>query len=123
MSTRPTTRKLSDKHETFLAALLDGRRSRGSGNQWNDPMDGRNDGDVPYAFAWEGKSTQGRSIGVSRQMWDKAVEQSRGLAPLLALRFYGTSYALNPEADLVVLDAHDFQALLQDARAYRAAVR
>lgn len=123
MSSKPTTRALSDDHEDFLADLFDGHRTRGSGNQWNAPMDGRNDGLAPHALAWEGKATQGNSIGVSRKMWRKAIEQAHGLTPMLALRFYGTGYDLRSEADLVVLDAHDFRALLQDARAHRAAMR
>lgn len=123
MTSRPTTRALSDKHETFLADLFDGHRSRGSGNQWNAPMDGRNDGVTSHALAWEGKSTQGQSIGVSRQVWDKAVAQAHGLTPVLALRFYGAGHDLPVGTDLVVLDAHDFSALLQDARAYRTGER
>jgi hypothetical protein len=107
---------MSDKHEVFLAELLDGRRSKGSGNQYNDAMDGRNRRyEQAYAFAWDGKSTLGKSVGVTREMWSKAVEQSDGERPMLALRWYD-DYRLNPGLDLVVVDANDFAELLQAAR-------
>jgi hypothetical protein len=122
MTEKPTTRALSDKHEIFLAELFDGRRTKGSGNQFNDQMDGRNRRyDQPHALAWDGKATQGKSVGITRAMWAKAVEQSNGETPLLALRWYGEGYSLRTELDLVTLDAHDFAAILADARAYRAA--
>lgn len=119
MSRKPTTRKLSDQHEQFLAELLDGRRTRGSGNQFNDQMDGRNDTTQPHALAWDGKATQGKSVGVTRAMWEKAVEQAHGLIPVLALRWYHEGYTLKPELDLVTVEANDFAAILADAREYR----
>lgn len=106
---------MSDAHEEFLAELLGGRRARGSGNQFNDQMDGRNRADVPFALAWDGKSTLGNSVGVSASMWDKAKEQAGGEIPMLALRWYGDT-RLTPTRDLVVLDAHDFAAILETAR-------
>lgn len=120
MSRKPTTRNMSDKHEIYLAELLAGRRTRGSGNQFVDQMDGKNDRhEQPHALAWDGKATQGKSVGVSREMWAKAVEQSHGLIPVLALRFYGPGYGLTPELDLIAVEANDFAAILADARAYR----
>ena len=114
---KPTTRDLSDKHEIYLAELLDGRRSKGSGNQFNDPMDGRNDRhEQAHALAWDGKATQGKSVGITREMWAKAVEQAHGLIPTLALRFYGSGYGLKPELDLITIQADDFAAILDDAR-------
>lgn len=116
---KPTTREMSDAHEIYLAGLLDGRRSRGSGNQFNDQMDGRNDRyEQEHALCWDGKSTFAASIVVSRKMWEKAVEQSHGEIPMLALRFYDT-YRLAVGVDLAVLDANVFSEILADARAYR----
>jgi hypothetical protein len=117
---KPTTRKLSDKHESWLADLLDGRMAKGSGNQFNDPMDGRNDRhEQAHSLAWDGKATQNKSVGVTREMWAKAVEQAHGLIPVLALRFYGAGYGLTAELDLITIEANDFAAILADARAYR----
>lgn len=121
MTRKPTTRDLSDKHEAWLAELLEGRITRGSGCSFADQMDGKNDRHTqPYPLAWDGKATQSASVGVSRAMWDKAVEQAHGLTPALALRFYGPGYSLTPELDLIAVEANDFAAMLADARAYQA---
>jgi hypothetical protein len=114
---KPTTRDLSDKHEAWLADLLDGRITRGSGSTFADQMDGKNDRHTQhYPLAWDGKATQRGSVSVSREMWAKAVEQSHGLTPALALRFYGPGYGLTPELDLIATEANDFAAMLADAR-------
>jgi hypothetical protein len=111
-----TTRQMSDAHEVTLAKLLDGRRATGSGNQFNDQMDGRNQRyDQPYALAWDGKSTLGKSVGVSREMWLKAQQQAGGETPMLALRWY-VDERLTVGQDLVVLDLHDFVEILEAAR-------
>jgi hypothetical protein len=117
---KPTTRDLSNKHEAWLAKLLDGRITRGSGSTFVDQMDGKNNRLTQhYPLAWDGKATQRGSVSVSREMWDKAVEQSHGLTPALALRFYGPGYSLTPELDLIAVEANDFAAMLADARAYQ----
>lgn len=115
--------KMGRAHEQFLATLLGGRRTRASGATWKDQMDGRHSReDLAFAFAWDGKSTRNRSIGVTRQMWDKAREQAGGERPLLALRWYTTD-RLDVGEDLVVLDAHDFVELLQAANSNRPPTR
>lgn len=115
---RLTTRHMSDKHEEDLVALLGGRRTPGSGNQFNNAMDGRHRRhDEPYPFAWDGKSTLGKSVGVSREMWAKAVEQAGDERPMLALRWYDGE-RLNPTLDLLVVDAHDFAEVREAARNY-----
>jgi hypothetical protein len=117
---RLTTRDLSDRHEEFLAATFGGRRTPGSGNQFNKQMDVRDSPDTPIAMAWDGKATLGKSIGVTRDMWQKAREQAGAEMPALALRWYG-SERLDPALDLVVLDAHDFAGILVAAREYERA--
>lgn len=108
-------KKMGDAHERFLVSLLGGRKTKASGSVWKDQMDGRhNRRDVPFAFAWDGKSTLGKSVGVSRAMWEKAREQAAGERPLLALRFYDAE-RLDVGEDLVVLSAHDFAELLEEA--------
>jgi hypothetical protein len=103
---------MGDTHEVFLADLFGGRQTRGSGNQWRDPMDGHTSRKHQrFAFSWDGKSTLAKSIGVSREMWAKAREQAGGNRPMLGLRFYGNE-ALEVDKDLVVVDAHDFAEML-----------
>jgi hypothetical protein len=114
-----TTRDLSDKHEEFLADLLGGRCTRGSGNQFNDQMDGRNAVGTPFGLAWDGKATLGKGVTVTQEMWQKAREQAGAETPALALRWYA-SERLDPALDLMVLDVHDFTALLEAARAFSA---
>jgi hypothetical protein len=115
MARKGTTRAMSDKHEEYLAELFGGRRTRGSGNQFNNQMDGRTHRkDVEFAFAWDGKSTHGESVGVSREMWTKAVEQSHHERPMLALRWYDTD-RLDVGLDLVVITAEDMAELLERA--------
>jgi hypothetical protein len=105
---------MGDKHEAFLATLFGGYASRGSGNQWHNPMDGRTPRTLRYSYAWDGKSTLGKSIGVSREMWVKAVEQSGGHTPMLPLRFYDNE-ALDVGLDLAVVSLHDLAELIETA--------
>lgn len=115
---RPTTRDMSDRHEDDLVKLLGGRQTPGSGNQFNNQMDGRHRRyDDRYAFAWDGKSTFGKSVGVTREMWTKALEQSGDERPMLALRWYDNE-RLKVGQDLAVIDLHDFAELLEVARKY-----
>lgn len=87
--------------------------TRGSGNQFANPMDGRqNRYEAPVAFAWDGKSTRAASITVTRKMWEKAMLQAHGERPMLALRFYDSD-RLAVGADLVVIGLHDLMELLE----------
>ena len=106
---------MSDKHEQFLASLFDATRSRGSGNQWYQPMDGRTSRrTMEFAFAFDGKATLADSIVVSRKMWQKAIEQSLGERPMLGLRFY-ESEGLSVGLDLAVVNAYDLSELIDKA--------
>lgn len=79
-------------------------------------MDVRNSTDEgQFNFAVDGKATFSASVGVTREMWQKAKEQSHDLRPALALRWYD-DWHLTPGLDLIVLSAHDFQELLEAAR-------
>ena len=111
-----TTRRMSDLHETYLADLLGGRRTRGSGNQSRDQMDGKNAyHSGAFVFAWDGKSTLGRSLSVSLDMWRKAREQSHWATPLLGLRWYRNERLTEVALDLVVVEASVFADLLRAA--------
>ena len=107
---------MSDKHEEFLCTLFGGRQTKGSGNQWRDPTDGRNNRMVQsYAFAWDGKSTLGKSVGVTREMWAKVVEQAGGERPMLPLRFYDNE-RLDVGLDLAVLNIYDLSDMISELR-------
>jgi hypothetical protein len=106
--------EMAKRHEAFLAKLFKGRRMAGSGNKQSGQMDGRNDAHrQAFAFAWDGKSTFGASVIVSKRMWEKAVEQSHFERPLIALRFYANFRLQDSEAlDLAVVSAHDLAEVL-----------
>jgi hypothetical protein len=106
-------RRMSDAHEEHLAARFGGKQHAGSGNQWNRPMDGsHNRHERKWAFAWDGKATLAKSVGVTLAMWQKAKEQAGFRIPMLALRYYGDDRLSTVTADLVVLDADDFANII-----------
>lgn len=110
-----TTRKMSDRHEEDLVAILGGRMTKGSGNQWHDQMDGRTSHrHNAFAFAWDGKSTFGKSVGVSREMWAKAKEQATAERPMIPLRFYDDE-RLHVGLDLVVISLNDAAEIIEEA--------
>lgn len=106
-------KKMGDAHEKFLAKLFGGRMSRGSGNQWREPADGRHDHHDPYAFAWDGKSTQTPSISITRAMIDKIIEQAGGERPMIGLRWYD-NYALDVAYDWVAVKAEDLSEMREE---------
>lgn len=112
-----TTRQMSDRHEEDLAVLFEGRMTKGSGNQWRDQMDGKQGRESgAYVFAWDGKSTLGKSIGVTREMWAKAREQTTAWEiPILPLRWYGDERCTKVDLDLVVIEARTLADLQRDA--------
>ena len=108
-------------HEDYLARVLKGQRSRGSGNQQSGQMDGRQDAHrTPDALAWDAKATRQGSIGVSRAMWEKAIEQSHYEKPVIPLRFYADDRLSDrPEdgtIDLIVLSLPDFLEMRERQR-------
>ena len=115
-----TTRKMSDRHEEDLADLLGGTRTRNSGAVWSDQSDGHMLASEEYwRFAWDGKSTLGKSIGVNRDMLAKLREQSRGLEPMLPLRWYADSRLTMVDEDWIAVEAETFAQILEEANAYR----
>lgn len=115
------TRKMSDRHEEDLVALLGGERTKNSGAVWNDRSDGHQIGLEGYwRFAWDGKSTLGESIGVTRKMLAKLREQCRGLEPMLPLRWYGNDRLTMVDEDWIAVEAETFAQIVADANKYRA---
>lgn len=120
MSPVPVTRKMSDRHEEDLAELLGGKRTRNSGAVWSDQSDGHHlQSEEHWRFAWDGKSTLGKSIGITRDMVTKLRQQSRGLLPLLPLRWYRDNRLTGVDIDMVALDLETFVEILDDANLYR----
>ena len=113
---RPT-RDMSERHESFLARLFGGRMTKGSGSHWTDQLDGkqaRGSGEV--VFAWDGKSTLGKSLSITEEMWLKAVEQTSAWeTPMLALRWYRNDRLTDVGLDLAVVTATTLANLQQDA--------
>jgi hypothetical protein len=111
-------RRMSDRHEEWMADTFGGRVSRGSGNQPNSPMDVRqHHRDHEFAFAFEGKSTRGKGITVTEELWDKAADQAIGERPVLGLRWYHDD-RLRSHTDLLVISPDDFHELVEAARQY-----
>lgn len=115
---RTLGQQMADAHEADMAEWTGGKVQKGSGNQWHaamDSVDGTRDRVLP--MAGDGKATGGRSIGVTREMWEKAVRQAGPVqTPYLALRWYDDAKNLVVGQDLVAIDADTFQRLLSGAR-------
>ncbi|MEU6362240.1 hypothetical protein [Streptomyces albidoflavus] len=114
---------MGDAHERAFAELLGQRQSRGSGNQWRDPIDARHNRlDTDWAYASDGKSTLKKSISVSLAGWKKAVEQAGGERPSMPLRFYADG-SLKVDADLILVDLLDFAEMREAAERWEKARR
>lgn len=112
MSPKPLSHRMADHHEEDLQRRLGGRRTRGSGNQPANPMDGRhNRYSQAVAFAWDGKATRGESVSVTRKMVTKAEEQAHGERPMLALRWYDND-RLRVWRDYAAITLDDLEELL-----------
>lgn len=112
-------KEMGDRHEEFLVQMLGGRQSRGSGNQWHAPMDGRHNRlQERFAFAWDGKSTTTATISITLPMWEKAREQAGGERPMLGLRWYPTERPTVQNrggVDLVALLVDDLAEMRESA--------
>lgn len=109
--------KMAEFHEQFLAKLNGGVKSKASGSQWTDQADGRNCRiTTDFAFAWDGKSTCGQGISVTRDMLRKIREQAGGERPQIGLRFYETERLDAVAEEWIAVTAADFGELLEAAR-------
>lgn len=114
--TRTLNQQMADIHEAEIAEWIGGRQTKGSGNQWHAQMDAKNGiHKTPFPIAGDGKATLGKSIGISREMWNKAKDQSFGEIPALFLRWYQVGLR-SVEQDLVALSVDDFVRILEAAR-------
>jgi hypothetical protein len=107
--------KMSRLHEEFLAELVGGTRSKGSGNQWTQPADGRASRILnEYGWATEGKATCGQGIEITRKILEKLDEQAEGERPLIGLRWYADETLETVAHELVAMQAADLQEVLDD---------
>lgn len=124
MPSKGLRKEMGDRHEQHLVDTLGGRQSKGSGNQWHNPMDGRHSRYTEeFAFAWDGKSTTTGTVSIPLTMWEKAVEQANGERAMLALRWYPTerpTVTNSDGTDLVCISLYDMTDLLEAARGHRA---
>ena len=115
-----TTRKMSSRHEEDLVDLLGGQRTRNSGAVWSDQADGHQTGmDQFWKFTWDGKSTLGKSVSVTRDMLAKLREQARGLEPMLPMRWYANDRLTEVSEDWIAIEAETFAQVLEDANRWR----
>lgn len=120
--TKGLNKVMGDRHEEYVAEVMNQRLTRGSGNQWRDQMDSKHDRTTcVFAFANDSKSTLGKSIGVTRAMWEKAVLQAGGERPMLTLRWYDDASLTKVGIDLAVCDLLDFAEMREAAEAWHLA--
>jgi hypothetical protein len=113
---------MSRHHEAAMVEALGGRTVVGSGNQAHDKMDGKHTSfSEHYAFAWDAKATMGQSVGVSRSMWGKAVEQAYDRRPMVGLGFYDDE-RLTTHTHLVVVSMDDFVEVRDQAVRAKAVI-
>jgi hypothetical protein len=114
--TGPDRMKMGEAHEAHIAEAWGGARQRGSGSQWSNPADVREDRtETEIAVAADGKSTTSQSIAIKKADLRKLVEQAGGEIPVMPVRFYD-DYRLQDFEDWVLLRE-------RDALAWRAAAR
>lgn len=116
-----TTRKMSARHEDDLVEMLGGVRTRNSGAVWADQTDGHQTNlDQHWRFSWDGKSTLGKSVSVTREMLAKLREQCRlDMEPMLPLRWYANDRLSEVDEDWIAIEAETMAAVLKDANALR----
>jgi hypothetical protein len=114
--TGPDRMKMGEAHEAHIAEVWGGARQRGSGSQWGNPTDVREDRtETEIAVAADGKSTTSQSISIRKADLHKLAEQAGGEIPVMPVRFYA-DYRLQDHEDWVLLRE-------RDALAWRAAAR
>jgi hypothetical protein len=118
MPPKPPTQQMGEKHEEYLAKINAGRKTVASGSKWTDPGDGRNAHDLPYTFAWDGKSTHGKSLSVTLDMIAKIREQALGELPQIGLRWYATEDLREVHEDWVAVPGDAWEEILASARAW-----
>jgi len=91
------------KKEKSDEKAFDGRRQKGSGNQWYAPGDVKTD-----RFLIDSKDTSKKSYSITIKTWDKLYEEAlfAKRLPVLSLKIQNV--------ELVVLDKEDFLKILDE---------
>lgn len=116
MPSNPTTQRMGELHEEYLAGINGGVKTKASGSQWDDQGDGRNAHDGPLAFCWDGKSTKGKGVTITLEMIAKIREQAQGERPQIGLRWYADDALSKVLADWVAVQGADWEEVLDAAR-------
>lgn len=116
MPSNPTTQEMGERHEVYLAEINGGTKSRSSGNQWDDPGDGRNNHDEPFAFCWDGKSTKGKQNVITLAMIEKIREQALGEYPQIGLRWYANEVLDEVAEDWIAVPGEQWGEIIRAAR-------
>jgi hypothetical protein len=115
--TRTLNQQMGDIHEADIPEWIGGQPQKASGSQWHAQGDAKNGEHLtPFPVTADGKSTLGKSIAVSRDMWRKIVEQTFNQDPALFLRFYKDESLRQVDIDLAVIAVRFFRELLEAAR-------
>lgn len=111
-----TNKDMGDAHEEYLHDMLGGRRTKGSGNQWQNPADGRHSRyEQEFALAWDGKSTFAKSLSITLDMLAKIREQASPEQPMIGVRFYDAAQGtkrLAPLEDWALVEVNYLAGLL-----------
>lgn len=115
---RTLSQQMSDAHEADNAEWIEGVLQKASGSQWHRQGDTKNGEHlVAFPITSDCKSTMGKSISITREMWAKIVEQTFNQNPALFLRFYRPDETrLTVDLDLAVVQAGLFTEILEKAR-------
>jgi hypothetical protein len=110
---------MADAHEADIAEWTGGRLTKGSGNQWSDPLDVKNDTRTVYPLGNDGKATLGKSLSITREMWRKLREECFGHIPTWWGRFYQDESLRTVHLDLMAMEADDFRRIWEDAKKWQ----
>jgi hypothetical protein len=118
---RTMVQKMSDSHEMWVKDQIQGGLTKGSGSQWHAQLDAKNGTrDIPFPIGAEAKATLGKSLSITRDLWDKIREQCFGEIPTWWGRFYRDENLHIVDLDLVAMEAEDFRKILDAARKWSA---
>jgi hypothetical protein len=113
---RTKNQQMGDAHEADIATWIEGAQTKASGSQWHNQMDAKNGLKMPFPIAADGKSTLGKSIGITRELWAKFREQTFGEIPVMFQRWYRSVDLRTVDLDLITMEVGDFLPILVAAR-------
>jgi hypothetical protein len=107
--------EMGRRHDVYLAEIVGGRKTAGSGSQFHDQGDARvSRATRRFGFCAEGKSTRGKGLTIQVDTYFKLLEQAGGDRPVLGLRWY-LNDRLDEHADLIAMLPSDFAEIREAA--------